>query len=114
MMSGFVDEGLTLVRACRDRYDGSVRNPFNEYECGHWYSRAMASYALLQALSGISYDAVSKTLTVAPSIVGDFRSFFCWATGFGTAGVRDGAPFLDVAQGTIDIRHIDFTPAIPQ
>ena len=42
-------EGLEIVRACRDRYDGRVRNPFNEYECGHWYARAMSTYALLQA-----------------------------------------------------------------
>ena len=34
-----------VVRVARDRYDGSVRNPFNEYECGHWYARAMSSYA---------------------------------------------------------------------
>ncbi|MFC1551870.1 GH116 family glycosyl hydrolase, partial [Candidatus Latescibacterota bacterium] len=43
MLEGMVDEGLEIVRVCRDRYDGSVRNPFNEYECGHWYARAMAS-----------------------------------------------------------------------
>jgi hypothetical protein len=33
-------------RACRGRYDGRPRAPFDEYECGHWYARAMASYAL--------------------------------------------------------------------
>ena len=45
MLMGLVEEGLEIVRACRDRYDGRVRNPFNEYECGHWYARAMSSYA---------------------------------------------------------------------
>ena len=40
---GLVKEGLEVVRTCRDRYDGSVRNPFNEYECGHWYARAMSA-----------------------------------------------------------------------
>lgn len=47
--AGYVREGLEIVRTCRRRYDGTVRNPFNEYECGHYYARAMASYALLQA-----------------------------------------------------------------
>ena len=30
MLEGFVEEGLEIVRLCRDRYDGRVRNPFNE------------------------------------------------------------------------------------
>ena len=52
--------------ACRDRYDGRVRNPFDEYECGHWYARAMSSYALLQGLTGVRYDAVERVLHVEP------------------------------------------------
>lgn len=48
------------MRTCRDRYNGRVRNPFNEYECGAWYARAMASYAMLEGLTGIRYDAVDK------------------------------------------------------
>ena len=48
MMTGHVAKGLEIVRAVRDRYDGRVRNPFNEYECGHWYARAMSSYGLLR------------------------------------------------------------------
>jgi hypothetical protein len=46
MLMGHVNEGLDIVRAARDRYDGRVRNPFHEYECGHWYARAMSSYTL--------------------------------------------------------------------
>ncbi len=58
MMMGEVEKGLEIVRTCRDRYDGRVRNPFNEYECGHWYARAMSSYAMLQGLTGVRYDAL--------------------------------------------------------
>ena len=43
MFEVMVEEGLDIVRVCRDRYDGVIRNPFNEYECGHWYARAMSS-----------------------------------------------------------------------
>lgn len=50
IMHGMAREGLAIVKAARKRYDGTKRNPFNEYECGHWYARAMSSYALLQAL----------------------------------------------------------------
>ncbi len=38
LLMGLVEEGLEIVRTCRKRYDGRVRNPFNEYECGHWYA----------------------------------------------------------------------------
>ncbi|NSW90392.1 MAG: hypothetical protein HPY74_06905 [Firmicutes bacterium] len=108
MSMGYVDEGLDIVRTCRKRYDGSVRNPFNEYECGHWYARAMASYALLQGLTGIRYDAVEKVFYIGPRIKGDFRSFISTETGFGTAGVKDGKPFIEVKSGCIDVRKVVF------
>ncbi|MCL4787478.1 MAG: hypothetical protein KJ070_11880 [Verrucomicrobia bacterium] len=106
MLMGHVNEGLDIVRAARDRYDGRVRNPFNEYECGHWYARAMSSYALLQGLSGARYDAVEKTLHLQPKVKGDFRSFISTATGYGTVGVKRGKPFLEVKAGHIECRAI--------
>jgi hypothetical protein len=108
MLLGLVAEGVEIVRVCRDRYDGRVRNPFNEYECGHWYARAMSSYALLQGLSGARYDAVEKTLYLQPALPGDFRSFLATATGYGTVGVRKGKPFLEVKAGTIRVDRIQF------
>ncbi len=106
MLMGLVQEGLDIVRACRDRYDGRVRNPFNEYECGHWYARAMSSYALLEGLSGARYDAVEKVLYLRPRIAGDFRSFLSTATGYGTVGMKNGKPFVEVKAGSIEIRAI--------
>jgi len=108
MLLGRAREGLAIVRAARDRYDGVVRNPFNEYECGNWYARAMASYGLLQGLTGARYDAVEKTLYLHPRIKGDFRSFLATATGYGTVGIKKGKPFLEVKQGTIDVQKIDY------
>jgi uncharacterized protein (DUF608 family) len=102
MMAGEVEKGLDIVRTCRDRYDGRIRNPFNEYECGHWYARALASYALLQGLTGVRYDAVEKTLYVQ-SQIGDFTSFLSTATGFGTVTYKNGKPQVEVASGTIQI-----------
>lgn len=105
MLSGEVQKGLDIVRACRNRYDGSVRNPFNEYECGHWYARAMASYGLLQGLTGVRYDAVEKTLYI-DSQIGDFTSFLSTETGFGNVGLKNGKPFTEWATGTVDVKHI--------
>ena len=110
MMTGQIAAGLKVVRALRSRYDGQWRNPFDEYECGHWYARAMASYSLLQALSGARYDAVEKTLYLRPAIKGDFRAFLCTATGYGTVGIRNGKPFLEVVAGTIAVQRIEQQP----
>lgn len=112
MLTGHVEEGLQIVRAARDRYDGRVRNPFNEYECGHWYARAMASYGLIQGLTGVRYDAVEQVLYLAPRIPGDFRAFLATAFGYGTVGVRDGKPFLEVTHGTIRVERIDYRPCL--
>ncbi|MES2255036.1 MAG: GH116 family glycosyl hydrolase [Pseudomonadota bacterium] len=107
---GLVTEGLEVVRTCRARYDGRVRNPFDEYEYGHWYARAMSSYALLEALSGARFDAVERILYLKPAIKGDFRSFLSTATGFGTVGVKNGKPFVEIASGRIPYRAIAYTP----
>jgi hypothetical protein len=112
LLLGLTSAGLDIVRMVRQRYDGAIRNPFEEYEWGSWYGRALSSYALLQGLSGARYDAVEKTLYLQPTIAGDFRSFLSTATGYGTVGVRKGKPFLDVVSGTIDVRNIKYTQKV--
>jgi hypothetical protein len=87
-----------------------VRNPYDEYEWGHWYARAMASYALLQALGGARYDAIDGILHLQPSIRGDYRCFLSTATGYGTVGVSDGKPFVHVVSGTIAVKDIRYAP----
>jgi hypothetical protein len=108
---GNAKEGLEIVRACRDRYDGRKRNPFNEYECGHWYARALSSYSLLQALTGVRFDAVEKTLYV-DSRIGDFTSFLSTETGFGNVIFRDGKVLLQVANGTIPVKTVNLAGKI--
>lgn len=107
---GQIAEGLEIVRACRSRYEGRIRNPFSEIECGHWYARAMASYALLQAFTGARYDAVEKKLHLAPRLAGDFRSFLAVDGAYGTVGVKDGQPFFEIRSGKADIREIVYSP----
>ncbi len=103
VLLGRVREGLAIVEMARSRYDGRVRNPFNEYECGHWYARALSSYGLLQSFSGARYDAVDRTLHLRPALKGDFRAFLATATGYGTVGMQDGKPFLKVKAGRIPV-----------
>lgn len=107
MLMGRVEEGLEIVRVCRQRYDGRIRNPFNEYECGHWYARAMSSYALLQGLTGARYDAVTQTLHLSPKIKGDWRAFFSANGSFGTVGMKRGRPYYQPLRGQLDIQRFE-------
>jgi hypothetical protein len=106
MMMGEVEKGLNIVKTARDRYDGRVRNPFDEYECGHWYARALSSYALLQGLTGVRYDALTQTMHI-DSRIGDFTSFISTETGFGNVGLKDGKPFIKVAYGEIVVKDFN-------
>jgi len=106
MMMGLVEEGLDIIRICRKRYDGRTRNPFDEYECGHWYARALSSYGLLQGLTGVRYDAVENTLYIDSKIGDDFTTFLATETGFGNVGLKAGEPFVEVKYGDIQIDEI--------
>lgn len=105
MLMGEVDKGLDILRASRDRYDGQVRNPYNEYECGNWYARALSSYGYLQGLTGVRYDAVDRTLYV-DSKVGDFTSFLSTASGFGTVKLENGKATVKTYYGKIPVDHL--------
>ena len=48
----FVDEGLTMVKAIKERIIGIEVAPLVEVEWGNHYVRSMASWSLFLALSG--------------------------------------------------------------
>ena len=109
---GFVEEGLTIVKALRSRYDGRTRNPWDEYECGNWYARAMASYALLGALSGFRYSAASRTLYFAPKLkASPFQCFFSTAFGYGTISLDGQRLSVRVIEGEVPIEKLVVTDA---
>lgn len=104
---GLVEQGLTMVHAVRSRYDGRARNPWNEYECGNYYARAMASYGVLLALSGFRYSAPEKTLYFAPRLTErPFECFFSTATAWGTLVLRKDSLTIDIAEGTLDVQQL--------
>jgi len=80
---GMTEEGVQVAKAVRDRYDGEKRNPWNEIECGSNYARSMASFALLPAFSGFSYDLPRGTIGFAPKPAGDYRCIWSLGTGWG-------------------------------
>ncbi len=109
ILEGFLDEGLSIVRSVRGRFDGRKRNPFNEYECGNFYARALASYALLQSLSGFRYLAPSKTLELAPQVSRDnFKCFFSTEHAWGTIECSASTCSVQVLEGHLEIQKLIF------
>ncbi|MBN1558406.1 MAG: hypothetical protein JW951_09700, partial [Lentisphaerae bacterium] len=113
--AGFVDAGLAIVKGCRDRHDGSRRNPWDEFECGHHYSRSMASWALLLALSGFEYHAPEGRIGFAPRVSrSDFNVFFCVAAAWGRFRQKDAASAfraeIRVDYGTLPLRECRLAP----
>jgi non-lysosomal glucosylceramidase len=109
---GLIEEGLTLVRSARQRYDGERRNPWDELECGHHYARAMSSWSLLLALSGYRYSAPSRLLGFAPRLrPADFRCFFTAGEAWGSYGQHhDGVRqthVLDLRWGSLTLQRLE-------
>jgi non-lysosomal glucosylceramidase len=105
---GLVDEGMAVVTAVRDRYDGERRNPWNEIECGSNYARSMASYALLNAFSGFTFDMVHGMIGFDPLIPedGTFRCFWSLDSGWGTFTVTPEQVRMDVLYGTLNLERL--------
>ncbi|MGQ9454622.1 MAG: GH116 family glycosyl-hydrolase [Armatimonadota bacterium] len=109
---GMLDEGLSIVKGVRDRHNGVARNPWNEFECGHHYARAMASWSLILALSGYLYNAPEKTISFAPKIsAADFRCFYsagsCWGTYEQKLVGNALTTKIGVAWGELEVRRIE-------
>jgi len=105
IQSGLVDEGVAVVKAVRDRYDGERRNPWNEIECGSNYARSMASYALLNAFSGFSFDMARGMVGFDPVCIqnGKFSCFWCLDSGWGTFSLTDSSAELRVIRGRLSL-----------
>ena len=108
IQEGLVTEGLDVVAAIRARYDGEKRNPWNEMECGSNYARAMASYALLPALSGFEFDMTKAEIGFHPKQdLRPHRFFWCLHTAWGTVELTADRVALSVLYGSIEIQRFN-------
>jgi len=103
---GFIEEGLTVVRAIRDRYDGAKRNPWNEIECGGNYARAMASFALLPIFSGFTFDLPKHAIGFAPILPGDYRCVWSLGTGWGEFFRTEKEWRIRLESGSLTLEHL--------
>jgi len=109
IQSGLVEEGLQVVRAVRDRYDGEKRNPWNEIECGSNYARTMASYALLLAFSGFQFDLSQHHIGFNPLHAGDaaFQVFWSIGSGWGIFRLSPETVRLEILYGDLRLARLD-------
>ncbi|MDF7823593.1 GH116 family glycosyl-hydrolase [Pontiellaceae bacterium B12227] len=99
IQNGMQREGLMVIKAIYDRYDGRLRtegitlgggaqgytgNPFADDECGKFYSRSLSVWSALLALQGFDYDGPAGRIGFAPRWQPeDHASFFTVAEGYG-------------------------------
>jgi len=105
--AGKTSEGLEIVKAVQDRYDGYKRNPFEHIESGVHYARAMSSWSLLLALSGMQYDGYSQKLAFKPQINrSDFQSFWSTGSAWGTLKIDQSGAQISVQHGQLNLIEI--------
>ncbi len=105
---GWLDEGLTIVKAVTERYAGFNRNPWNEVECGHHYARAMASWSVKLALDGFTFSLPEARLGFAPKVNADnYRAFWSTGTGWGSFTQTATTARLEVHYGEQTLARLD-------
>lgn len=107
IQEGLVEEGMEVVKAIRDRYDGERRNPWNEFECGSNYARSMASYALLLTYSGFEYHMAERTIGFNPiESDGNFNFFWSVGSAWGTIERQANHIELKVLYGSLTLQTL--------
>lgn len=109
IMEGMLKEGCELVKAVRDRYDGERRNPWNEIECGSNYARSMASYALLNAFSGFSYNLAKGEIGFNPQkgLKSPMKFFWSLGSGWGMVEISKKEISLNILYGELRLKKFD-------
>ena len=106
LQEGMVEQGVELIKAVRDRYDGYRRNPWNEIECGSNYARSMASYAALLAYSGFEFDMPNLKIGFNPIVKGNFKCFWSLDSGWGIFERDNEAAHIKVLYGELKITRL--------
>ena len=103
---GNFDDGLKVVKAIRDRFDGEKRNPWNEFECGSNYARSMASYALIPILSGFEFDMPNNHIGFNPYKTEHFNCIWSLANVWGVFESNTNKIKINIYEGEIPLKSI--------
>ncbi|MDR1896342.1 MAG: hypothetical protein LBR10_06090 [Prevotellaceae bacterium] len=106
LYEGQIEDGLKCIQSIRERFDGKKRNPFNEPECGYHYSRAMASWSGVLALTGFHYSGINHTITFSSN-----PGVYFWSNGYawGTCRVDKEKATLTILSGSIALSRFALT-----
>ena len=109
LWEGLVKEAFQIVETIRSRFDGEVRNPWNEFECGNNYARSLASFGLILAATGLSYDMGRGYLSFEPHTAekGRFNGFFSIASGWGVYRQKPQGCEIDLLYGTLNLQELE-------
>jgi len=99
---GEADRADEVVTGIRERFTGARRNPFDEAECGHHYARALASWGVIVAQTGFSYDARSGVMTLAASPA---PTVWFWSNGTAWGTVRQSLRPSDTRAVELEVLH---------
>lgn len=105
-----INEGLAIVKGVQDRHDGIRRNPWNQFECGNHYARAMSAYTLLLTLSGFTYDRANGVIGFDPKLSPEnFCSFWALDGCWGLYRQKRGTAALEVWYGAITLQRLELS-----
>jgi len=123
LQTGLLKEGLAVVLAASDRYDGRLRygvaawgtngNPFCDEEAGKFYVRPMSIWSMLLACQGFVYDGPAGVIGFKPVWrPDDHISFFTVARGWGLFSQKRNAATqthrIELTYGTLTVNQLLF------
>ncbi len=125
---GMIHDGLSIVKAISERYNGRLRakgevtlgsnacvfgtgSPFGEDECGDFYVRPLSSWSLLLALQGFIFNGPEQTIGFKPVWQPENHvSFFSGSDGWGLYQQKRSRSVLrssiNVKYGEVKIKNI--------
>lgn len=104
--AGFIDKGLEVIDGVRDRYDGTMRNPFNEMECGNHYSRNMCTFSYIPILSGFEFDMPHGMIGFKPMLSGYFKAIWSLDCGWGNVECNEGEITVNMISGALKLDEL--------
>ena len=78
ILRGFQEQGLEMVRAVRDRYDGLRRNPWNEIECGSNYATVDGQFRTARGIQRLPVAISRPERSGSPPSPGEGNEFRCF------------------------------------